>query len=168
MPAKIDRRFEVCARCRFFDASVFRCTASGFTVLDKLASPANFCIMHYHDYLSRSRLIQWLASQLEIVRGRARRILYGVEGLAAWWNNWSPVDPATVRHRGVVCVDCLTREKRWFGYICGICRCLLFAKIRVGWEQCPKGRWPAIDQRPDGVPLPILRSGGCGGCSAKQ
>jgi hypothetical protein len=54
-----------------------------------------------------------------------------------WYKKiFKPMSPMG-KYRYGYCLDC--EEKK--GPVCGVCYCVLKAKVEVEDEQCPKGKW---------------------------
>ena len=73
---------------------------------------------------------------------RAKRVVHGAAGLAKAALGLDKADGNLMMRRWAVCDSCKHAEK--IGGIvqtCGICRCMLRAKIRLAGETCPTGQW---------------------------
>jgi len=75
-------------------------------------------------------------------RAGARRIAHGAAGLAKAAAGLGKADGNVMMRRWAMCDSCRHAEK-FAGIVqtCGICHCMLRAKIRLADESCPIGRW---------------------------
>lgn len=77
----------------------------------------------------------------DLPRGIVRRVARGAMGLAkaATGVDRPPADVIAARLK--TCGECEQGEGRT---LCGLCSCVIAAKVRVAGEACPEAKWSAV------------------------
>lgn len=85
----------------------------------------------------------------------ASKIIHGAAGLAKAAMGVDAVSPEVEAHRIEICSACEKNTPGILGRYCNGCGCYIAAKVKIGAEHCPDGKWGRHD---------TAINGPCGGC----